>query len=211
MTTETPQQETPKKRRLSPAVIGVIVVVAVIVGGVLMYLFQPWKLFVDDVVDEAAPVAASTASPLPSEDATAEASPATTTGPEPAATEPPALVYPVELARGDFISHEHTTTGSASILELEDGSRILRIEDLNTSNGPDLKVWLTDAPVIEGRDGWFVFDDGNYVDLGRLKGNIGSQNYNIPDDVDIDDFSSISIWCQRFSVSFGAAELKTAA
>ena len=87
---------------------------------------------------------------------------------------------------------------------------MLRIEDLDTDNGPDLKVWLTDAPVIDGPDGWFVFDDGEYVDLGSLKGNKGSQNYAIPADVDLADLTSVAIWCDRFSVSFGAAELSRA-
>ena len=85
---------------------------------------------------------------------------------------------------------------------------MLRIEDLDTSNGPDLKVWLTDAPVRSGRDGWFVFDDGRYVDLGRLKGNRGSQNYDLPDSVDLRRLASLSIWCDRFNVSFGAARLQ---
>ena len=64
--------------------------------------------------------------------------------------------------------------------------------------------------VIDGPDGWFVFDDGEYVDLGSLKGNKGSQNYAIPADVDLADLTSVAIWCDRFSVSFGAAELSPA-
>jgi len=120
---------------------------------------------------------------------------------------PAAASESVILAEGEFITHEHGTTGTASILQLDDGSRVLRIENLDTSNGPDLKVWLTDAPVIEGEAGWHVFDDGAYVDLGALKGNQGSQNYAIPADVDLSDLTSVAIWCDRFSVSFGAAEL----
>ena len=61
-----------------------------------------------------------------------------------------------------------------------------------------------------GRDGWFVFDDGRYVDLGRLKGNRGSQNYELPDSVDLRRLTGLSIWCDRFNVSFGAAELRVA-
>ena len=102
------------------------------------------------------------------------------------------------------------TTGTVQILTLADGSRVLRIEDLATSNGPDLKVWLTDAPVIEGRDGWGVFVDGIWLDLGPLKGNVGSQNYAIPADAQLGQYSSVSIWCDRFNVSFGAAELAPA-
>lgn len=110
-------------------------------------------------------------------------------------------------AEGTFISHEHPTAGTARIITLEDGSRVLRLVGLDTDNGPDLKVWLAAAPVIEGRDGWFVFDDEEYLSLGALKGNKGNQNYPIPDDADISDLTSVTIWCERFSVSFGAAEL----
>jgi len=94
-------------------------------------------------------------------------------------------------------------------LELEDGSRVLRIEDLETSDGPQLEVWITDAPVLEGFDGWFVFDDGAYERLGELKATQGNQNYELPEGLNLDQFSSVSIWCSRFAVSFGAAELVT--
>jgi hypothetical protein len=114
---------------------------------------------------------------------------------------------PVTLLAGRFVSHEHGTSGSAQVLRLADGSRVLRIKNLDTSNGPDLRVWLTDAPVRQGRAGWFVFDDGKHVDLGELKGNVGNQNYAIPAGADLQSLSSVSIWCARFRVSFGAVAL----
>ena len=98
-----------------------------------------------------------------------------------------------------------------TVLRLPDGSRVLRLEDLRTSNGPRLQVWLSDAPVLAGTDGWRVFDDGRHVDLGDLKGNLGSSNYPIPPDVDLAALPSVSIWCARFHVSFAAAELRPAA
>ena len=113
----------------------------------------------------------------------------------------------VVLARGQLISHEHASSGSVVVYRLADGSRVLRIEDLHTSNGPALHVWLSDAPVVEGSAGWGVFDDGRYVDLGELKGNIGSSNYLIPPEVDLGALPSMSIWCARFHVSFAAAQL----
>ena len=58
-------------------------------------------------------------------------------------------------------------------------------------------------------DRWWWFDDGKYINLGALRGNIGSQNYSIPSEINLYDYSSISIWCERFSVSFGAAALRT--
>lgn len=191
-----------------PAVVipvGLVVVVALAAG---LYLFQPWRLFTTVEVAEAVPTAASdlTASDdVSGVPPTATEPPDTSSSPNPPAT--PTPVEPVVLVEGSFISHEHQTTGRVRILELTDGTRVLRIEGLSTSDGPDLKVWLSDQPVIDGVDGWGVFDDGAYISLGDLKGNVGDQNYAIPDDIDLRDFGAVSIWCERFAVSFGAAEL----
>ena len=174
--------------------------------------FQPWKLFTDKRVEEAFPKLAKTTA-TPKDAAPDKADGKIAEKEEPVlssedATEPADVTdSPKVLAEGKFITHEHATTGSVKILQYSDGSRILRIENLRTSNGPKLEVWLTDAPVIEGLDGWGVFDDGKFINLGALKGNIGSQNYSIPSQIELNDYSSISIWCERFSVSFGAAAL----
>ncbi|MCZ4604349.1 DM13 domain-containing protein [Streptomyces sp. Lzd4kr] len=175
-----------------PWAIGVLVV-ALAGAGFGLYWFQPWKLWQDETVQEALPeVVGKSAPPAapPSESPSAFAS----SGPD-------------TLASGELISHEHATSGTVKLVRLTDGSHIVRLENLETSNGPDLRVWLTDAPVKEGTAGWRVFDDGEYVSLGKLKGNKGSQNYVVPGDVDLSRYSSVSIWCDRFDVSFGAAEL----
>ncbi|MFE7443001.1 DM13 domain-containing protein [Streptomyces chartreusis] len=171
-----------RKALWGPLGLGVLVLVLA-AGGLGLYWFQPWKLWQDTTVEEALPAAVGTSAP--------------------ASTAP----GPRTLAGGELISHEHATSGSVKLLRLADGSHVLRLEDLDTSNGPDLRVWLTDAPVQEGVGGWRVFDDGAHISLGRLKGNKGSQNYAVPEDVDLSRFSSVSIWCDRFDVSFGAAEL----
>jgi hypothetical protein len=169
------------------AAAGAVLVVAAAI------VFEPWKLVVDQTVDEAPPSASS-----------AQAEP---DGPAPDASGSQ-TAEPVVLAEGPFISHEHESSGSVVILQLADGSRVLRLQDLRTSNGPLLRVWLAAAPVITGSEGWHVFDDGRYVDLGDLKGNIGSSNYPVPADVDLADYPSVSIWCDRFNVSFAAATLQ---
>ncbi len=188
--------------------IQVLLAAGVVVAAVGLALFQPWKLVVDETVNEAAPaglaepaVPAITPSGSAPDSATSPAAPAPTRAPSPV----PATRL---LASGEFVSHEHRTTGSVRVVGLPDGRRVLRIEDLDTSNGPDLQVWITDAPVKPGRDGWFVFDDGRYVELGRLKGNKGSQNYDLPASVDLRQLDSLSIWCDRFNVSFGAVQLR---
>ncbi|MFE1023777.1 DM13 domain-containing protein [Streptomyces sp. NPDC058818] len=175
----------------------VVVALAVVVAGagLGLYWFQPWKLWQDETVDEALPAVQPASSSPPATSAT---------GPAPS---PSVAAGPRKLAGGELISHEHSTSGTVGLVRLADGSHVVRLENLDTSNGPDLRVWLTDAPVREGRAGWHLFDDGEYVSLGKLKGNKGSQNYVVPDDVDLSRYTSVSIWCDRFDVSFGAAEL----
>lgn len=175
---------TRSSRLLRPVVVVPVLVVGLLVAGVAAYLFQPWKLWVDDTVNEGLPGVSAQAR---------------TAGRGGAALR--------VVAAGEFVSHEHETSGTARVISLPDGSRVLRLVELDTSNGPALHVWITDAPVLPGNDGWFVFDDGEYVDLGPLKGNLGSQNYPIPPSVDLATLHSVSIWCERFRVSFGAAEL----
>ncbi|MFV2121779.1 DM13 domain-containing protein [Streptomyces sp. Act-28] len=172
---------------------GLCVTAAVVVAAGLVW-FKPWALWTDETVNESLP---SVSAP-----ATAPA-----TGSSPSASKATEPAGPVTLAQGSFISHEHTTTGTVKVVRLPDGGHTLRLEGLDTSNGPDLRVWLSDAPVKEGKAGWGVFDDGRYVDLAGLKGNKGDQNYPLPADVDWSRYPSVSIWCDRFDVSFGAATL----
>lgn len=166
------------RRLLGKKVVIGILGVGILLVGAGTYWFQPWKLWVSETVREAAPTAG---------DGRGEA--------------------PRTLATGRLISHEHTTSGTVRILRLPDGSRTLRLENLDTSNGPDLRVLITDAPVKEGRAGWFVFDKGAHTSLGKLKGNKGDQNYALPAGLDLNRYTSVSIWCDRFDVSFGAAAL----
>jgi len=91
----------------------------------------------------------------------------------------------------------HNAEGQAKVIKLGDGSNFLRLEDFRSTNGPDLYVYLST-------------DKGNsdFVNLGRLKGNVGDQNYKIPDGTDLSKYDTALIWCQAFSVLFGSAELR---
>mgnify|MGYP001797506524 CR=1 FL=1 len=90
-------------------------------------------------------------------------------------------------------------SGDAIVLGNGTGQRFLRFENFESSNGPDLNVYLFNPN-----------DPSDFVDLGDLKGNIGEQNYEIPEDVDLSIYSEVSIWCVRFGVGFGSANLTTA-
>lgn len=169
------------------------------VAAFALYWFQPWKLVTDRTVDDALPIVevtptASAGSPFPAPAASSTAVPAGDR----------------ILAAGDFVTHEHETTGRVEVVRRADGRQLLVIRNLDTSNGPDLRVWLTDQPVIGGRAGWHVFDDGRWFEVARLKGNRGNQVYKLPASFSPADFRSVSIWCKRFAVSFGAAELRPA-
>ena len=168
--------------------LSVLALAAVIAAGAGLYLFQPWRLVTNREVQEALPAVSA-----PAADATASAAP---TG--------------RLLGGGDFVTHEHETRGRAELVRLADGRHQLLLRDLDTSDGPDLRVWLTDQAVVPGRAGWDVFDDGRWVELGRLRGNRGNQAYDVPASVDLTGLTSVSIWCKRFAVSFGAAPLSAA-
>ncbi|GAA0671941.1 hypothetical protein GCM10010193_25330 [Kitasatospora atroaurantiaca] len=115
---------------------------------------------------------------------------------------------PVELARGSFVSGEHDTSGTARVVRLSDGGIVLRLEDLRTSEGPDVRVYLSKRPAAESKAD--TLGDGA-VELDHLKGNRGNQNYTIPVGTDLSQFHSAVIWCSRFSVGFGSADLTPAA
>ena len=166
-----------RKHRSLTLVVGIVVAIA-IVG--LWYLFRPELLFIDKRVSE----------PLP---------------PAPVTAAKPAEATPIAVTQGMFRGLAHETKGVATIYRLADGKRFLRFTEFETSNGPDVHVYLVKAD--DAKDEATVKRAG-FVDLGSMKGNKGDQNYDVPADVDLGAHRAVSIWCARFSVNFGAAPLK---
>lgn len=187
------------RRRL--VALGATVLIAL--AAVVWFVFEPQTLFFDTTVDEQFPAVSGLdpdAAADPMADATDDAmgeEMGAQAGEEMAADEPIALVA------GTFVDRSHPTTGTATVYELGDGSQVLRLEDFETDNGPDLRVYLSTASV-DAEAGDF---DEDAVDLGVLKGNIGNQNYELPADVDLSRYTTVVIWCDRFDVAFGAAAL----
>ncbi len=193
----------------------ILIATALVVGAVAFLAFAVFgihTLFIDDEVDEAAPVFDSNASTsgLASDVMTTEQAAEidqamidTETPPsEQASDDMPAPEVVIE-ASGSFVDRSHPAAGVAQVLGDGTGQRFLRFEDFETDNGPDLNVYLStaapDAPAGEFND--------DFIDLGDLKGNIGPQNYEIPLDADLSQYQTVVIWCVRFGVAFGAAEL----
>jgi hypothetical protein len=180
----------------------IIGLTALAAGAVGWYLFRPERLFIDHEVNEAFPGEAAAAGPSGGERVAMASTPDTTMSER----MPAAGSAPRTLASGSFHSNAHETTGSATIYELKGGKRVLRLADFRTSNGPDVRVYLVAAADVNDED---TVKKSGFVELGRLKGNVGAQNYEVPAGVDLDKYRSVTIWCKRFSVNFGTAPLSS--
>jgi hypothetical protein len=152
----------------------ILVGVGIVALAIAWYAFRPELLFVNNQVNEQFPVGAGVAA------------------------------GPLSLAQGNFKSLAHETKGLATIYKLADGKQTLRLTEFETSNGPDVHVYLTGAEVEKGSD---AVKAAGFIDLGSMKGNKGDQNYEIPADVNLTKYKNVSIWCARFSVNFGLARL----
>ena len=135
---------------------------------------------------------------------------------EPASALPPTATpaptpgaAPVKLKSGSFQDQDafHRGSGQALVYRAPDGSHLLRLQDFQVTNGPDLRVIMTPVRNPGGRDD--VMARGA-VELGKLKGNRGNQNYEIPDGVDVEAQGSVVIYCKPFSVIFSIAQLEDA-
>ena len=152
-------------------------------AAVALIWFQPQKLLIDDRVNEALP--------------RVQADPAKGGG--------GGNANAVEvIASGEFRPLAHDARGTAQLIELADGRAIVRFEDFEVENGPDLKVYLSTAPADSDKGA--LVDE--FHDLGALKGNLGDQNYEIAPRIDVTRFRSVVVWCRRFSVGFAVAPLE---
>jgi hypothetical protein len=161
------------------AIIGLAIVV--VVGG--WYAFRPERLFVNKTVNESLDTSSAVAG---------------------GTTMPATAAAPMTLAMGRFHSNAHDTRGSATVIDLGGGRRVLRLTNFATSNGPDVRIYLVAAPDVQDNA---TVKTAGFVELGPMKGNIGDQNYEIPASVDLASYRTVTIWCKRFSVNFGSAPL----
>lgn len=158
----------------------IIIAAAVIVVAIGWYLFRPELLFVSRSVNEQFP--GTQAAQMTAADAS-----------------------PSKLSQGNFHGVAHATKGMAALYQLPDGKRVLRLTDFETSNGPDVQVYLVAAS--DASDNETVTKAG-FIHLGALKGTNGDQNYDVPADADLNTYQAVTIWCRRFGVNFGTAPLK---
>ena len=113
---------------------------------------------------------------------------------------------PVPLASGRFHGVAHQTRGTATVYRLPDGKRTLRLTEFETSNGPDVQLYLVAAQ--DASDNATVTKAG-FLPLGPLKGYVGDQNYDVPADADLGKYRAVTVWCRRFGVNFATAPLSS--
>ena len=186
---------------------GIIVLIPVLAGA--WWLLSP--LFMSQEVDEAFPRAAMAVVPPEMTMAQAEAEmKAAADENMPEMTEPMPPAGPVAVAYGNFRDADsfHRGQGTATLYRQADDTYLLRFEDFRVTNGPDLRVLLAAAANPQSRG---ELQEGGYLELAPLKGNIGSQNYEIPPEVDpVAEGGSVIIYCRPFQVIFSVAPLQPA-
>jgi hypothetical protein len=197
---------TRKRKTISAIALAIAIAVAIPAFALAWWLFSP--LFNNVTVDEEFPLTVSAT--IPDNVSRAEAESMMETAAKMNDTSDDTMTSgmsasdPVVIATGEFEDEDfiHKGSGQATIYQLGNGSKVLRLENLDVTNGPDLHVLLLKDP--EGRD-----KSQGYLDLGGLKGNRGNQNYGIPDGEDLSSYKSAMICCQPFHVIFSIAELMT--
>ena len=159
-----------------------IIIAVVIVGGISAYAVSPY--FTESTIDEALPtdVVLQPKNEVMMDEAMMDE------------------MIPMSYA-GSFIGVGdgiHDAQGDAYTISTKDGNNILRLENFESTNGPDLHVYL-------------ATDDNasDFVNLGKLKANMGNQNYDIPEETDLQKYNKVLIWCKTFGVLFGSAELSS--
>jgi hypothetical protein len=188
--------------------------IRILVLGIPFVITSWWLVspyFRDEVVDDqfetsiaeaavTSTTAPAAAPPTASSEPTATEAPAPSSAPESTAPSGPRL-----LGAGSFVGLAgHEGTGDAGFFELPDGSQVLRLERFDIENGPDLRLY-----VVPGADQ--VTPGGGAVDLGQLRGNVGDQTYELPDDLSLEGGDwTVLVWCEAFSVEFVAATVPVA-
>lgn len=120
---------------------------------------------------------------------------------------PDEMAQAERIASGMFRDADnfHKGSGVATIYRLPDGAGALRFENLNVTNGPDLRVLLSTHPDPQNKA---ELQEAGYLHIEKLKGNRGNQNYELPADADLESFGSVIIYCMPFNVIFSVAPLQ---
>ena len=192
---------------LKKTLIGVVVIVVLAGAAFAWWLLSP--LFLNTTVEEEFPFSATADMPVGMTQIEAEdiMQGMAKVDMEEMEEMPDEMAQAVALASGMFRDADsfHKGSGTATIYRLPDGMGALRFENLDVTNGPDLRVLLSTHPDPQNKA---ELNEAGYLHIGKLKGNRGNQNYELPPDADLESFGSVIIYCMPFHVIFSVAPLQ---
>lgn len=108
---------------------------------------------------------------------------------------------------GTFKAVVHDTAGRASVYRNSNGSLSLKLTNFHTSNGPDVHVVLAKSsdPALSKTSPGAALDS---LEVAPIKGNEGDQEYALPAKVDLAQYNTVAIYCERFHAVFGSAMIQ---
>ncbi len=99
------------------------------------------------------------------------------------------------LSQADFVANKHEVQGQALLIQSAE-EKILRFENFQTVNGPNLHIYL--SADLQAQD---------YIDLGPILATKGNVNYKLPSNIDYNKYNQVLVWCVPFKVLFSHAQL----
>lgn len=116
----------------------------------------------------------------------------------------PAISFAADGSEKPFVKKRYTIHGSAKVELVEGQKTLVFSKDFKTKNGPDLKVYLSKRPLaaLSAQD-----VDESAIRLSVLKSHRGSQSYTIPTDINLEDYESVVIHCEAYTVLWGGFDL----
>jgi hypothetical protein len=91
----------------------------------------------------------------------------------------------------------HSLQGKVIFLTNSNNEKILRMEDFSVVNGPDVNVYLSKTSEFK-----------DVIDLGDLRATQGNINYEIDPAINTTEYKFVLVWCIKYAVLFGYAEVK---
>ncbi len=109
-----------------------------------------------------------------------------------------------DLPSGNFIKKKKKLQGAWEVVQRDGNTYIKFADDFRASNGPDLKVFLSplDVATVTGK----TATEGA-LNIGELQKTKGAQEYLVPAEVNIADYASVLVHCEKYAILWGGGDL----
>ena len=109
-----------------------------------------------------------------------------------------------DLPSGNFIKKKKKLQGAWEVVQRDGNTYIKFADDFRASKGPDLKVFLSplDVATVTGK----TATEGA-INIGELQKTKGAQEYLVPADVNLADYASVLVHCEKYAILWGGGDL----